>query len=217
METWSRSINIYIYSIYSIYIYIFIYLYIHIGIKLDWDQENCVDQCTETGKPPWFWLSQPVSQAQGSSAGLCVRHITPHCEQGWTQQSTTQRRQSFEVARCRLRYIYWKTWTTRRANIDHKHKTRHREDGFHRATHKEKNLIEESGCWLLPQGSSVAGPQLTQTVRLSSIAVPLAPAPDDACAKSAQSMRCHRLVLQNLAIQNIQSMCDRYKQHDRNG
>ena len=110
------------------------------------------------------------------SADHCVQQVTPaHGEQSSTQQSTTQRRQSFEVARCRLRYIYWKTWTTRRANIDHKHKTRHRDDGFHRATHKEKNQIEESGCWLLPQGSSVAGPQLTQTVRLSSIAVPLAP------------------------------------------
>ena len=56
--------------------------------------------------------------------------------------------------------------------------------GQRRPTNGLKQGTEENGCRLPPQGSSVAGPSLTQAVRLSSIAVPLAP--DDACAKSTQ-------------------------------
>ena len=63
------------------------------------------------------------------SAGSCVQQSTPaHGEQGSTQQSTTERRQSSEVAACQLPCIYWKTLTAGRANVGHKHiKTRHGE------------------------------------------------------------------------------------------
>ena len=96
------------------------------------------------------------------SAGPCVQHSTlAHCEQGSTQQSTTERRQSSEVAGCRLPCIHWKTLTAGRAHVGHKQtETRHREVVFAgQLTRKIIYIIvEENGCRLPPQGSSVAGP-----------------------------------------------------------
>ena len=92
---------------------------------------------------------------QYQSAGPCVQQSTPaHGEQGSTQQSTTERRQSSEVAGCRLPCIYWKTLTAGRANVGHKQiETRHRGGCFRQATHKENNLVEETaaGCRLKAQ------------------------------------------------------------------
>ena len=84
------------------------------------------------------------------SAGPCVQHSTlAHGEQGSTQQSTTERRQSSEVAGCRLPCIHWKTLTAGRAHVGHKQtETRHRGGCFRRATHKENNLYNCRGKWL---------------------------------------------------------------------
>ena len=69
----------------------------------------------------YVYHTQSRRHRASCSAGQRVQQSTPaHGERGSTQQGTTRRRQSSEVAGCRLPCIYWKALTASRANVGHK-------------------------------------------------------------------------------------------------